>query len=83
MVEALPEGRKRWHNKDTETHTAPVLGGPLSFQPMSQKAELGISGVEGANSISSVLAHRASGQFSRRLLRWLLLPAPSTHGRVI
>ena len=39
----IPEGRQGWSNKDTETQKAPVLRGRLSFQPMSQKAELGLS----------------------------------------
>lgn len=42
-VGVLPEGRQRWHDKGAETQKASVLGGHLPFQPMSQKAELGIS----------------------------------------
>lgn len=42
-VGVLPEGRQRWHNEDAETQKASVLGSHLSFQPMSQRAELGIS----------------------------------------
>lgn len=46
-VGVLPEGRQRWHNKDAETQKASVLGDRLSFQPVSSKAELGLSGAEG------------------------------------
>lgn len=47
-VGVFPEGRQRWHNKGAETQKASVLGGHLSVQPMSRKAELGISRAKGA-----------------------------------
>lgn len=68
--------------RDTETHTAPVLGGPLSFLPMSQRLswESQEREVPSANSASSVLAHRTGSQFSRRPDLWLLPPMEGLFG---
>lgn len=63
------------------TQKAPVLGGHLEFQPMSQKAELGMSRVEGAwcqlHSLSSYPPNQLPAS------PWAGARAPSPQGKLI